>query len=93
MKQTPKTAADLDRLRATLVELTPAQSAAVDALATGSTQAQAAEGSPGVTREIVTRWLSHHPGFREALDRYRHTLATETATAAIRGASKGPRHR
>jgi DNA-binding XRE family transcriptional regulator len=77
---------DLDDLRAALVDLTPAQALAVDALATGSTQSEAAE-IAGVTRETVNRWVNHHPGFRAALDRYRHALAEENATAAgrIRG--------
>ncbi len=76
----------LDALRAALVELTPAHALAVEALATGSTHAQAAEAA-GVTRETVTRWVNHHPGFRAALDRYRHALAEENAAAAgrIRG--------
>lgn len=72
-----------DRLRAALVELTPAQALAADALATGSTHAEAAEVA-GVTRETVTRWTNHHPGVREALDRYRHALAFDAATAACR---------
>jgi len=79
-------ASEVDRLRAALVELTPAQALAVEALAIGSTHAQAAE-IAGVTRETVTRWVNHHPGFRAALDRYRHALAEENAATAgrIRG--------
>lgn len=76
-----RTADNLDELRAVLVALTPAQSIAADALATGSTHAEAAERA-GVTRETVTIWTNHHPGFREALDRYRHALAAELADAA-----------
>ncbi len=72
-----------DALRAALVKLTPAQATAADALATGSTHAEAAE-TAGVTRETVTRWSNHHPGFREALDRYRHALAIDAANAAVR---------
>ncbi len=75
--------ADLDALRAALVELTPAKAIAADALATGSTHAEAAE-LAGVNRETVTRWANHHPAFREALDRYRHALAEANTDAACR---------
>ena len=49
-------AARFETLRAALVDLTPAQALAVDALAIGSTHAQAVE-IAGVTRENVTRWV------------------------------------
>lgn len=71
------------RLRAALVELTPAQAVAVEAIATGSTHAEAAEAA-GVARETVTRWSNHHPGFQVALDRHRHAFAADAAGAALR---------
>lgn len=74
---------DLDALRTALVELTPAQALAVDAIAAGSTHEDAAEAA-GVTRETVNRWANHHPGFQSAVDRYRHVLADELAMAACR---------
>ncbi len=81
--QTTRIAGDLDRLRVALVDLTPAQAAAANALATGSTHTEAATAA-GVTRETVTRWSNHHPGFRTALDRYRRALAAEQAERALR---------
>jgi hypothetical protein len=69
-------AAWFDTLRAALVDLTPVQALAADALAIGSTHAQAVE-IAGVTRENVTRRVSHHPGFRAAPNRYGHTLGAE----------------
>jgi len=75
--------ADLDALRAALVELKPAQAIAAEALATGSTHAEAAEFA-GVNRETVTRWANNHPAFREALDRYRHALTDENTGGACR---------
>lgn len=75
--------ADLDNLRAALVELTPAQQAAVEALAVGSTHAVAAEAS-GVARETVTRWARNHPAFRAALNLYLAALVAEHADTARR---------
>lgn len=74
---------DTDQLRAALLTLTPGQATAAEALATGSTHAEAAE-LANVARETVTRWAGHHPAFRAALDLYRTTLATETADRARR---------
>ncbi|MGD0219580.1 MAG: hypothetical protein ABSC73_03835 [Acidimicrobiales bacterium] len=48
-------AARFDTLRAALVDLTPAQALAADALAIGFTHARVVE-IAGVTRENVTRW-------------------------------------
>lgn len=76
-------AADLDALRAILLELTPAQQAAVEALATGSTQQAAAEAA-GVTRETVTRWAGHVPAFKATLNLYRAALVTEQIDTARR---------
>lgn len=72
-----------EQLRAALLDLAPAKAIAAEALATGSTHAAAADAA-GVTRETVTRWAGHHPGFRAALDLYRATLAAETAETARR---------
>jgi hypothetical protein len=72
-----------DALRAALVELTPAQALAVDALATGATHDEAGKVAD-VARETVTRWANYHAGFRAALDGYRHTLAIEQLDAACR---------
>ena len=72
-----------DRLRAALVDLTPAQALAAHALATGSTHDEAALAA-GVRRETVTNWVNHHPGFQAALDRYRHALETEQLDVARR---------
>jgi hypothetical protein len=69
---------DVARLRSALLDLSPAQQLAAEVLAAGSTHAQAAEAA-SVTRETVTRWSGHHPGFRAALDLYRTTLAAERA--------------
>jgi hypothetical protein len=74
---------DLDRLRALLVELSPAQAIAADALAAGSTHAEAAEAA-GVARETVTRWVGCHPGFRATLDLYRTSLAIEHVDRVLR---------
>lgn len=53
-------AARFDTLRAALVDLTPAQALAADALEIGFTHAQAVE-IAGVTRENVTRWVEPPP--------------------------------
>ena len=55
----------------------------MDALAAGSTHAEAAAAA-GVARETVTRGTGHHPGCRAALDLYRYALAAEQADAACR---------
>ena len=73
----------VDALRAALVNLTPRQQAAAEMLAGGSTQAAAAEAA-GVTRETVGKWAGRHPGFREALGRYRLAAASEQAERAGR---------
>jgi len=77
---------DLDAVRAALLSLTPAQQAAVEALATGVTHREAAN-IAGVCRETVTGWVGHHPGVRAALETFRVALATEQANKAraIRG--------
>jgi hypothetical protein len=71
-------------------ELTPAKQAAVEALATGSSQSEAAA-MAGVTREAVNRWANHDPSFRAALSAYRDALVTEQADRArrIRGRALG----
>lgn len=69
-----------------LVRLTPIQQRAVEVLTAGGTHDQAGQAA-GVTRETVTRWAGHHPGFRAALNLYRATLAQEQidTTRRIRG--------
>jgi hypothetical protein len=61
----------------TLCSLTPAQTIALDHLVCGFTHTAAATAA-GVARETVTRWISHHPGFRAALDRARWATSLET---------------
>lgn len=58
----------------TLSALTPGQTLAVEAIASGATHAEAAD-TAGVRRETVTRWLSHSPAVREALHRLRYVTA------------------
>lgn len=72
-----------DRLRAALLDVTPAQALAAHALATGSTH-DAAALTAGVQRETVTRWVNQHPGFQAALGCYRHAVAVEQVDAARR---------
>ena len=65
-------------LREALTGLKPSQAIAVEALATGSTHAEAALAA-GVERETVSRWLGHHPGFQAALEAFRSASAAEQA--------------
>lgn len=58
-------------------DLTPAQSAAVDHLATGSSVTDAAKAA-NVTRQTVSGWLNHDPNFQAALNRRRAELWAET---------------
>ncbi len=74
---------DLDGLRAALLELTPAQQVAVEALAAGATHEEAGKAA-GVTRETVTRWSGHVPAFKATLNLYRATLVTEQIDTARR---------
>lgn len=67
---------DLVALRAALLELTPTQQVALEALVAGATHAKAAEAA-GVTRETVTRWAGHVPAFRATMNLYRAALVTE----------------
>ena len=59
-----------------LCELSPAQAIAVDQLTCGFTHSAAATAA-GVARETVTRWVSHHPGVRAAMDRARWATSLE----------------
>ena len=65
---------DLDALAL----LTPAKQAAVEALATGSSQTEAAV-LAGVGRECVNRWCNHDAAFGAALAEYRAVLVIEQA--------------
>lgn len=78
-----KAAAHLDALRTALLELTPAQQVAVEALVAGATQQQAAEAA-GVTRETVTRWAGHVPAFKASMNLYRATVVEEQVDASRR---------
>lgn len=73
--------AESDTLRDALLTVSPKQRAALDALATGSTHAEAAHAAK-VTRETVTRWLNHHPAFRTAYAAQCSALAAEAAEQA-----------
>lgn len=58
-------------------KLTPAQSAAVDHLAAGSSVTDTAKAAK-VTRQTVSGWLNQDPDFRAALNRRRAELWAET---------------
>lgn len=73
--------AESDALRAALLTVSPKQRAALDALATGATHADAAAAAK-VTRETVTRWLNHHPAFRVAYAAQCSALAAEAVEQA-----------
>jgi hypothetical protein len=66
----------LVQLRAALLDLNPAQQAAVESLAAGATHEQAAEAA-GVVRETVTRWVGHHPAVGAALNLHRAVAAED----------------
>lgn len=53
--------------------LTPQQQAAADALAAGATITDAAD-AVGVTRQTVSEWANHHPGFRAEMNARRWEL-------------------
>ena len=53
--------------------LTPQQETAVDLLASGKTVTDTAQAIE-VTRQTVSEWLNHHPGFQAALNRRRQEL-------------------
>jgi hypothetical protein len=53
--------------------LTPQQETAVDLLASGKTVTDTAKAIE-VTRQTVSEWLNHHPGFEAALNRRRQEL-------------------
>ena len=53
--------------------LTPQQETAVDLLASGKTVTDTAA-AVEVTRQTVSEWLNHHPGFQAALNRRRQAL-------------------
>ena len=53
--------------------LTPQQETAVDLLASGKTVTDTAA-AVEVTRQTVSEWLNHHPGFQAALNRRRQEL-------------------
>jgi len=60
-----------------LAILSPKQAVAVERLAGGATHAAAATAA-GVSRETVTRWVSHHPSVRAALAEARYASSIET---------------
>jgi hypothetical protein len=53
--------------------LTPQQAAAVDLLASGKNLQDTAD-AIDVTRQTVSDWVNHHPGFQAALNRRRQEL-------------------
>jgi hypothetical protein len=53
--------------------LTPQQETAVDLLVSGKTVTDTAA-AVEVTRQTVSEWLNHHPGFQAALNRRRQEL-------------------
>ena len=53
--------------------LTPQQETAVDLLASGKTVTDTAA-AVEVTRQTVSEWLNHHPGFQAALNSRRQEL-------------------
>lgn len=59
-----------------LLRTTPAQDLAIEVLVGGGTTLSAANES-GVTRQTVSLWRNHHPGFRAALNSRRRELLTE----------------
>src|SRR2546422_3751766 len=63
--------------------LSPQQETAVDLLASGKTVTDTAKAIE-VTRQTVSEWLNHHPGFEAALNRRRQELWTGM-TDALRG--------
>lgn len=65
-----------DRYRL-LLELTPAQAIAADALTAGATHAEAAHAA-GVDRTTVTRWSTRHPAFIAEMNRRRVASAEAT---------------
>ena len=74
---------DAETLRRALLELTPAQQTAVEAIVGGLTHREAAEAA-SVTRETVTRWSGHVPAFRAALNLYRSIVQAEHFDIACR---------
>ena len=63
--------------------LTPQQETAVNLLASGKTVTDTAQAIE-VTRQTVSEWLNHHPGFQAALNRRRQELWVGM-TDALRG--------
>lgn len=63
--------------------LTPQQETAVDLLASGKTVTDTAQAIE-VTRQTVSEWLNHHPGFQAALNSRRQELWAGM-TDALRG--------
>jgi hypothetical protein len=63
--------------------LTPQQETAVDFLVSGKTITDTAT-AVEVTRQTVSEWLNHHPGFQAALNRRRQELWAGM-TDALRG--------
>jgi hypothetical protein len=56
--------------------LSPQQATAVDLLASGKTVTDTAQAIE-VTRQTVSEWLNHHPGFQAALNQRRQALWAE----------------
>ena len=70
--------ADKKRQKPTLTTTTPAQELAIDVLASGGTTTDAADAAD-VTRQTVSKWRNHHPGFKAELNTRRRELNHERA--------------
>jgi hypothetical protein len=74
---------DVPDIAAVLSELPSAKQIAIEAIASGATQAEAAV-EAGVTRETVNRWVGHDSDFQASLRNYRSALIAEHADRARR---------
>jgi hypothetical protein len=70
--------------------LTPQQAMAVDLLASGKTITDTAQAIE-VSRQTVSEWLNHHPGFQAALNSRRQELWVWDDRCATGTATEGPR--
>lgn len=77
-ERNPIPMSDKKRQKPTLTTVTPKQELAIDVLASGGTTDDAAEAAK-VTRQTVSKWRNHHPGFRAELNTRRLDLNHERA--------------
>ncbi len=64
--------------RLELLTTTPAQDLAIEVLITGGTTFNASEAA-NVSRQTISLWRNHHPGFKAALNSRRRELLAERA--------------